>query len=268
MYRQYWALRVAVSHQRRSSVFLPDTERRRSDCKAPLSGGRAPPHWALFGAGGWWKIDAVGGFCAVTSCAARCSLSMSRCVESICTSSSGCWRRIWEKIRPQRQRVSALCSITDRLVDNRLQQLDTVILLDDIDEAEPPVIDAVARLAEFDRTNQPRLTIVATATTSQLRCIEGRLLDLAELRIELEPWEQADTVGYVMAALRHAGRRDPAFDDDAMIRLHELCDGIPRRIAQLANLSCFWRAPGTGGSSQIDADIVESALQELASIAV
>jgi type II secretory pathway predicted ATPase ExeA len=157
-------------------------------------------------------------------------------------------------------------SITDRLVDNRLQQLDTVILLDDIDEAEPPVIDAVARLTEFDRTNQPRLTIVATATTSQLRRIEGRLLDLAELRIELEPWEQADTIGYVMAALRQAGRRDPAFDDDAMIRLHELCDGIPRRIAQLANLALL---AGAGQRAErIDADIVESALQELASIAV
>jgi general secretion pathway protein A len=157
-------------------------------------------------------------------------------------------------------------TLSERLVDNRLQQLDTVMLLDDIDEAEPPVLDAVARLAEFDRASPSRLTIVATASSSQLRRIEGRLLDLAELRIELEPWEQADTVGYIAAALRHAGRRAAAFSDDAIIRLHDLCDGIPRRIAQLANLALL---AGAGQRAEtIDAEIVEAALHELATVAV
>src|SRR5687767_12494073 len=39
-------------------------------------------------------------------------------------------------------------NVSERLTVNQLQQLDTVILLDDADEAEPPVADAIARLAD------------------------------------------------------------------------------------------------------------------------
>ena len=157
-------------------------------------------------------------------------------------------------------------NVLERLTVNHLQQLDTVILFDDADEAEPPVADAIARLADSDHRAQSRLTIVATATTGNVRRLGNRLVDLVELRIDLEPWEQADTVGYILAALRHAGRREPAFTDDAIIHLHELCEGVPRRICQLANLSLLAGAGQRAG--QIDADTVESAFHELAAVEV
>jgi type II secretory pathway predicted ATPase ExeA len=155
---------------------------------------------------------------------------------------------------------------TERLAEYRLEGLDTIVLLDDADEAEPPVLDAIARLVECDRSNDSRLTIIATADTTSIRQLASRLLDQAELRIELEPWEQADTIGYVLSALRQAGRREPVYTDDALVRLHELCDGIPRRINQLANLSLL---AGAGQRAQrIDADIVDGAFHELATVAV
>jgi type II secretory pathway predicted ATPase ExeA len=157
-------------------------------------------------------------------------------------------------------------SIFDRLAINRLQQLDTVILLDDEDEAEPSVADAIARLADADRSADSRLTIVATAMTGNAHRLGNRLADLVELRIDLEPWEQADTVGFILAALRQAGRREPVFSDEAIVRLHELCDGIPRRICQLANLSLLAGAGQQAGP--IEAETVESAFHELAAVEV
>ena len=157
-------------------------------------------------------------------------------------------------------------SVFDRLAVNRLQQLDTIVLLDDADEAEPHVADAIARLADFDHSGDSRLTLVATATTGNAHRLGNRLADLVELRIDLEPWEPSDTVGFILAALRQAGRREPAFADEAMIRLHELCDGIPRRICQLANLSLLAGAGQRAG--QIDAETVESAFHELAAVEV
>jgi type II secretory pathway predicted ATPase ExeA len=155
---------------------------------------------------------------------------------------------------------------TERLAEQQQDRFETVVLLDDGDEAEPPVLDAIARLAECDRSSDSRLTIVATAATMSIRQLTSRLLDQAELRIELDPWEQADTVGYVLAALRQAGRRDPLFTDEAMVRLHDLCDGIPRRITQLASLSLL---AGAGQRAErIDAETVEAAFHELAAVAV
>ena len=169
-------------------------------------------------------------------------------------------------------------NVTDRITENRYQQFDTVILLDDADEAEPPVLDAIVRLAECDRSPAARLTLVVTSTNGNVRRLGSRLLDLAELRIDLNPWEQADTLGYIVTALRQAGRRssattrsdrsndEPVFTDEAIVRLHRLCDGIPRRIIQLANLSLL---AGAGGHvDQIDGDTVESAFQELVAVEV
>ena len=44
-----------------------------------------------------------------------------------------------------------------------------------------------------------------------------------------------DTVGYVQTALVDAGRFEPLFDERALARLHELSEGVPRRVARLAD---------------------------------
>lgn len=156
--------------------------------------------------------------------------------------------------------------IVDRIAENRYQQLNTVVLLDDVDEAEPPVVDTIVRLAECDRSPTARLTIVVAATSGNARKLGNRLLDLAELRVDVERWEECDTVGYLTAALRQAGRRERAFTDEAVVRLHRLCDGIPRRINQLANLALL---AGAGRRlSAIDAETVESAYHELGTVDV
>ena len=151
--------------------------------------------------------------------------------------------------------------ITDRLKENRYQQLETVILLDDADEASNDVLDLVARLAQSDGSEGSRLTVVLSATSKRLLCLHTRLLELAELRIDLEPWELLDTAGYLTRALSQAGRKAETFTDEAMRRLHELCGGTPRKVTQLANLSLL---AGAGrGVKCIDADIVDSVYHEL-----
>ncbi|MDZ4817942.1 MAG: AAA family ATPase [Planctomycetota bacterium] len=157
-------------------------------------------------------------------------------------------------------------SILDRLIENRYQQLDTVILLDDADGADPAVLETLVRLCEADRTPSSRLTIVLATIPEQVRRLGERLLDLIELRIDLEPWEISDTIGYLNGALRQAGRQDPTFTEDAIGRLHRLCDGIPRRIAQMANLALL---AGAGQRLQrIDAANIESVYLELGAISV
>jgi general secretion pathway protein A len=152
-------------------------------------------------------------------------------------------------------------SVLDRLTENRYQQLDTVLLLDDADEAATSMLDHVVRLAQFDSTATGRLTIVLTANTNSVSRLTTRLLELAELRVDLEPWEPADTSDYVKAALRQAGADSAIFTDEALDRLHDLCDGIPRRVNQLANFALL---AGAGREvDAIDVDIIDSAYQEL-----
>jgi general secretion pathway protein A len=152
-------------------------------------------------------------------------------------------------------------AVTDRLIENRWQQVETVLLLDDVDHASERVLQHVNRLARFDPSPEMRLTIVLAGRGEGMARLDDSLLGLAELRIDVEPWQRDDTQQYVKTMLSHAGRQQPVFAERAVDRMHELADGIPRRISQLADLALL---AGAGQNlDQIDAGVVEAAYEEL-----
>jgi len=152
-------------------------------------------------------------------------------------------------------------AITDRLAEYRYQQFETVILLDDADRASRAVLNQATRLAQFDPSVEMQLTIVLAGRPEGMGRLGRPLLDMAELRIDIEPWEQADTADFLNSSLTRAGRRSSVFADPAIARLHELSHGIPRQVTQLADLSLL---AGAGANlERIDADVVESVYHEL-----
>ncbi len=154
--------------------------------------------------------------------------------------------------------------VLDRLTENRYQQLDTVLLFDDAHEASREVLEHVSRLAQVDRAPTARLTVVLAWTAGHAAAIDARLLELSELRIDLDHWDEPDTIGYLNWSLAQAGRKTPVFSDEAMIRLHALSDGVPRRVNQLASLALM-----AGAARQIpliDGETVASIHHELGAI--
>ncbi len=157
-------------------------------------------------------------------------------------------------------------AVTDRLAEYRFQQIPATILLDDADQVNRQVLVQLTRLAQHDPSPELRLTIVLAGRRERMGHLGERLLDLAELRIDLEPWEQSDTERFLNTSLAHADRQSPVFAAPAVARLHQLSHGIPRRISQLADLSLL---AGAGADlQQIDADVVESVYHELSVIEV
>jgi general secretion pathway protein A len=151
--------------------------------------------------------------------------------------------------------------VLDRLVENRYQQFDTVFLLDDADEASPELLEHLVRLAQLDGNSGTRLMIVLTAAPTAIGRFPQRILEISDLRIDIEPWESADTAQYITAALTKAGRFSSTFTEEALQRLHDLCDGIPRRVNQLANLSLL--AAAGRKLPLVDTDTVDDAYHEL-----
>lgn len=151
--------------------------------------------------------------------------------------------------------------IDDHLIANRFQQLSTVLLLDDADEAAPEVLGEVVRLALFNQTHDAGLTLVVAAHPERLSRLGDRLLELAELRVDLVDWDIDDTAGLLKKSLADAGRTTAIFTEAAVQRIHELSGGVPRRIKQLADLALV----GGAGSNlaQIEPELVELVYQEL-----
>jgi general secretion pathway protein A len=163
--------------------------------------------------------------------------------------------------QPSQSTAALWRALTDRLTEYRYQQLKAVILLDDADQADRAALQHVARLARFDLSPEMRLCIVLAGRNEGMARLGEPLLGLAELRIDLEPWQRAETEDFVNTLLCQAGRQSPVFTPPAVDRLHEAAHGIPRRVSQLADLALL---AGAGANlQQIDAGVVESVYQEL-----
>jgi len=146
--------------------------------------------------------------------------------------------------------------LTDRFDAHRLQGLQTVLLLDDLHQAGPDLLNQILRLTRTDTACQGGFTVIATADTAQLNRLNKAVLEAVELRIDLEPWDELDTIGYVQMALFEAGAERPLFDDDAMSQLHQLAAGVPRAVGRIADAALMAH---TDGAELIDAEMVQAA---------
>ena len=151
--------------------------------------------------------------------------------------------------------------LNDRIAEFRYQRMDTVLLVDDADCASRDVLVQLTRLAKSDPGPDSLLTMVLAGQPGRIGRLGPGLLELVELRIDLEPWEPTDTVRFIEAALQKAGRTTPVFAKPAVEKLHQLAQGVPRRVSQLADLALV---AGAGQElDSIDADTVDSVCQEL-----
>lgn len=147
--------------------------------------------------------------------------------------------------------------LRDQLVELRYEARPTAVLLDNLDAASPETMLFVQRLANADPAADSPLTMIGTLDWLSRSRLPKRLLDQADLRIDLEPWNPDETTAYLNAAEVPA----PQFAGDAAARVHDLTDGLPRRINQLARLAVI--AAEGQGLSAIDAEMIEAVQNEL-----
>ena len=151
--------------------------------------------------------------------------------------------------------------VSDHLAEIRYQQLHTVLLLDDADQATAEARALTARLVQVDSAAEVPLTIVISADYDHVGHLGEGLLDRVELRVDLARWDAAETVEFLAASLAAADCRQQIFTDEAAQQIHRLSGGIPRRVVQLADLALL--AGAGGGLKQVDAEVVQSARDEL-----
>ncbi len=150
---------------------------------------------------------------------------------------------------------------SDAIIEFRCQRTDVVLLVDDAGSASREVLDQVTRLVRADSAADSRLTIVLAACERSLPQIGWQLLDMTELRVDLQPWESSDTARYLESTLVDAGHAGEVFDAAAVARVHELSRGVPRHINRLAELSLM--AAACQSLHGVNASTVESVYHEL-----
>lgn len=151
--------------------------------------------------------------------------------------------------------------LTDRFQTNRYQNLNTVLLIDDAHEAESEVLSALVRIAQWHPAGKSRVTVLLAADPDRAELIGPRLLELSELNVELEPWDQEDTIKFIRKSVIDAGATRQLFDVRAVEEIQHLAQGVPRRICQLAELALI---AGAGQElDRVDPETVDMVHDEL-----
>ncbi|MEM7313880.1 MAG: AAA family ATPase [Planctomycetota bacterium] len=157
--------------------------------------------------------------------------------------------------------VQAWRRIFDSMASNRYQNRKTLILLDDAHEADSDVLSAVARMVQWKPSENSGVTTILSTANERHELIGQRLLELCDLAIEVTPWEHADTESFLRGSLEAAGSAESVFDADAIDTIQEISRGVPRRIAQLAELALV---AGAGADvDSVDEELVLAVNDEL-----
>ncbi|HEY4310723.1 MAG TPA: AAA family ATPase [Pirellulales bacterium] len=151
--------------------------------------------------------------------------------------------------------------VLDTIAAQHIESQRNVVLLDDVDEATPEVLAQVLRLMQTDVATQPAATLILVARRARVAQLGDRLLELADLRVDLMPWNADDTQHYLEHGLARAGRLEQTFTPDAIALLAELSQGVPRNVVQLADLSLI--AAAGQELSEVDAHTVHAVYHEL-----
>jgi type II secretory pathway predicted ATPase ExeA len=147
--------------------------------------------------------------------------------------------------------------IDDEFLAVALQDEQIVLLIDDVDHATPSVQTVVARLMQL--RGRPTCVLAFDDTSDQT--IAEWMISESDLRIELPQWDLAQTADYFEFALDRVHAAEGLFDSQAITRIQELANGLPRRIIQLAELGLV--AGAVQKVSQISAGLIEQVADEI-----
>lgn len=135
---------------------------------------------------------------------------------------------------------SLLEILQEILITNMQDGLETVILIDEahvIDNDE--IFDCLRMLLNFQLQDKFLLTLLLLGQpeirdkVSNLKQFDQRVA----IRCHLDRFSEEDTSKYIQHRLKVSGVEKQIFGDEALIKVHQLSGGIPRRINHICDLS-------------------------------
>jgi general secretion pathway protein A len=132
-------------------------------------------------------------------------------------------------------RVQRLMSLNAFLIDRRRAGLNTVVIFDEAQNLEAPILEQIRLLSNFETATEKLLQILLVGQPElRMRLALPELRQLRQrigLRCAIQPLSAGEAKDYILNRLRVAGAADlRLFEDRAIRRIAQYSGGIPRMI--------------------------------------
>lgn len=135
---------------------------------------------------------------------------------------------------------SALRKIEQRLCELTSRGQRPVIVIDDAHAIDDPEVwQSIQFLLNFQQRADVEFTLLLVGEPTLVTKLARfpQLADRLGVRAILQSLRRQETEQYVLHRLQIAGREKPVFTDGALDLIHEVADGVPRRINRLCDLA-------------------------------
>ncbi len=146
--------------------------------------------------------------------------------------------------------------INDHLFAESAMGHRTVLLLDNVHDVNEDVYQAISQLWSA----QIRWCMLLSVDDDSIVNLPRWILDQCELKIELPSWDLGQTADYFDFALHQAGENGDIFNCQAITRIQELSNGIPRKIVQISELALV--AGAVRQSEKVTSELVDQVCDE------
>lgn len=138
--------------------------------------------------------------------------------------------------------------------------LQTVLVLDGLEHAEESVLLCIRRLVSMAHLSLARLTVILGLNRGKPSKGLKDLFELADMGVEIKPFERQETESYIQNRLEAFGGRRHVFQTDAIDQLQKLTGGVPREINRLCELALL--AAMNESRKVIDQNLIASLSEE------
>ena len=169
-------------------------------------------------------------------------------------------RRILTGVAPQHELPASSQDCWSRINDHLFAEAAighrSVLLLDNLNELNDEVYQTLAQLWSIP----VRWSMIISLDDDSMVNLPRWLLDQCELKIDLPEWDLGQTADYFDFAIQQVGGDDSIFNGQAITRIQELSDGIPRKIAQISELALV--AGAVRKSERVTSELVDQVCNE------
>jgi general secretion pathway protein A len=139
-------------------------------------------------------------------------------------------------IQPPHFKNKVISSIQQRI--GEMQPINPILILDEMQNATIPVLDAVRLLANDNFDTQSKLSVILIGTPEFFDKLSLAINESLSQRItlyqDIQELDHEDTTGYIAHCLADAGAAAPIFEPSAIRLIHDLSRGSIRIINKLA----------------------------------
>jgi len=136
-------------------------------------------------------------------------------------------------------KVKCLRALNDKMLENMKINKETLLIVDEAQLLTEVVFEEVRLLLNFQLNNRFLMTIILIGQPelrNKVKSIE-QLDQRIAIKYHLIPFSFDETFEYIIFRQRKAGKKENVFSDEAVEKIYEHSDGVPRKINNLCDLS-------------------------------